>query len=56
MVHIESRRDYELYVKTIVAKMQISGKHKATIRKIAMQCFDDGISMNMGKLHVEEIK
>jgi len=52
-VKIESRREYELHVKSTVAKMQISGKHKAVIRKLAMQCFDDGVAMNMNNLKVE---
>jgi len=53
LVKIESRRDYEIHVKTLVAKMPVSSKNKAVFRKIAMQCFDDGIAMNMNKLTVE---
>jgi hypothetical protein len=52
-IKIEERRDYELYVKNTVAKMQISSKHKAIVRKIAMQCFDDCIKHNQKDLKVE---
>ncbi len=52
-VKIDERRDYELHVKQAVSRMQISGKHKAIFRKIAMQCFDDGIAMRNNKLYVE---
>ncbi len=52
-VSIESRRDYELYIKRIVSKLQVSGKHKSVFRKIAMQCFDDGVSYNQNNLEVE---
>ena len=52
-VKIDERRDYELYVKKIVSKMQVSGKHKAIFRMVAMQCFDDGNKFNQGNLKVE---
>lgn len=52
-VKIEERRDYELHVKNLVSKMQCSGKHKALIRKLALQCFDDGNNFNQGNLTVE---
>ena len=52
-IKIEDRRDYELYVKKVVSSMQVSGKHKAVFRKIAMQCFDDGLMFGQGNLKVE---
>jgi len=51
-VKVESRRDYELHVKRTVARMQVSSKHKAIFRKIALQCFDDGVAMCQNKLEV----
>ena len=56
MVKIEERRDYELYVKNVVAKLKISNKQKAIFRKIALQCFDDGIKYNRGDLEVEVVE
>ncbi len=53
IVKIEDRRDYELYVKREVAKMQVSNKNKAAIRLIAMHCFDSGIAFNQNNLTVE---
>ena len=58
VVKIESRREYELHVKSVVAKGKLKDKPnkiKAIAREIAMQCFDDGIAMNMGKLYVETL-
>ena len=55
MVKVEDRREYELYVKNAVAKVQVSAKQKAVIRKIAMQCFDDGNKFNQGNLSIEVI-
>jgi len=52
-VNIEERRDYELYIKRIVSKLQVSGKHKSIFRKIAMQCFDDGVRYNQNNLEVD---
>ena len=43
-VNIESRRDYELFVKKEVADMQVSNKQKAIIRKAIMVGFDDGVA------------
>ena len=56
IVDIKSRRDYELHIKTQVAKMQVSGKHKAIFRKLAMQCFDDGIVYQANNGGVVEVK
>jgi len=56
MVKIEERRDYELYVKHTVAKLQISNKQKATFRKIALQCFDDGVRYSRDDLEVEVVE
>ena len=56
MVKIEERRDYELYVKNVTAKLQVSNKQKATFRKIALQCFDDGIRYNRNDLEVEVVE
>ena len=53
MVQINSRRDYELYVKTKVSYMKATVKVKQATRKLVMQAFDDGIAMNMGKLVVQ---
>lgn len=53
LIKVDSRRAYELYIKKTVAKMSASNKQKAIIRKIAMQCFDDGISHNRNDLKVE---
>jgi len=53
IVRIEDRREYELYVKNAVSKMQVSSKHKAVFRKVAMQCFDDGNKFNQGNLAIE---
>ena len=53
VIKIEDRREYELYVKNTVAKMQVSGKHKSLFRKIAMQCFDDGVKYRSNDLHIE---
>ena len=55
-VPIESRRDYELFVKRTVANMQVSGKHKAIIRKLIMKGFDDGIAFNSNNGGVVEVK
>ena len=52
-VEIVERRDYELHVKTLVAKMNVSNKQKGLFRKIAMQCFDDGLTFGHGNLMVE---
>ena len=52
-VKIEERRDYELHVKKLVSKMTVSNKIKASIRKIAMHCFDDGIVFNQNNLTVD---
>jgi len=52
-IKIEDRREYELYVKNAVSKMQVSGKHKSNFRKIAMQCFDDGNKFSQGNLSIE---
>ena len=52
-IKIEERRDYELHIKTLVSKMQCSNKQKGLIRKLAMQCFDDGNNFNQGNLQVE---
>jgi len=52
-IKIEERRDYELHIKTLVAKMTISNKQKGLFRKFAMQCFDDGLTFNQSNLHVE---
>ena len=52
-VKIEERRDYELHVKKLVSKMTVSNKIKASIRKIAMHCFDDGIVFNQLNLSVD---
>lgn len=53
LVKIDERRDYELYVKNVVAKMTVSNKQKGIIRKISMQCFDDGVKYNQKMLEVE---
>ncbi len=53
IVKVEDRREYELYVKNIVSKMQVSAKHKSGFRKIAMQCFDDGNKFSQGALSIE---
>lgn len=50
---IESRRDYELYIKHKVALMTAPNKIKAIVRKIAMEAFDDGIAMVADGLEVE---
>jgi len=52
-VKVEERRDYELHVKTIVSKMNVSNKQKGIFRKLAMQCFDDGLVFGQGNLTVE---
>jgi len=52
-VRIEERRDYELHTKKLIGKMSVSSKHKALFRKLAMQCFDDGIAFNQSNLTVE---
>ncbi len=52
-VKIEERRDYEVHVKTLIAKMTVSNKQKGLFRKLAMQCFDDGVVFNQNNLKVE---
>jgi len=52
-VKIDERRDYELHVKSLVSKMTVSNKQKGLFRKIAMQCFDDGLVFGQGNLTVE---
>jgi len=52
-VKIEERRDYELYVKKLVSTMKATNKVKASVRKIAMYCFDDGIAFNQNNLTVD---
>jgi len=56
-VPIESRRDYELFVKQRVNMLQVSNKHKAIIRKLVMAGFDDGVAYQAnggGKVEVKE--
>jgi len=53
MIRIEERRDYELHIKRLVKKMTVSDKHKGLFRKLAMQCFDDGLTFSQGNLKVE---
>jgi len=52
-VKIEERRDYELHIKKIVSKMTVTNKHKSLFRKLAIQCFDDGIAFNQKNLTVD---
>ncbi len=52
-VKIEERRDYELHIKNLIGKMSVSNKHKSLFRKLAMQCFDDGIVFNQNNLTVD---
>jgi len=52
-VKIDERRDYELHVKSLVSKMTVSNKQKSLFRKLAMQCFDDGLTFGQGNLMVE---
>ena len=52
-VKIEERRDYEVHVKTLIAKMTVSNKQKGLFRKLAMQCFDDGLVFGQNDLYVE---
>ena len=52
-VKIEERRDYELHIKNLIGKMSVSNKHKSLFRKLAMQCFDDGIVFNQKNLSVD---
>jgi hypothetical protein len=56
-IQIDSRRDYELFVKHRVNNLQVSNKHKATIRKLIMAGFDDGVAYQAnggGKVEVKE--
>jgi len=53
LVKIEERREYELHVKNTVAKMQVSGKHKAIVRKLIMRSFDDGVKFAQNELKIE---
>ena len=50
---ISERRDYEIYIKLEVSQMTISNKQKAIVRKIAMECFDDGVAFLNQGLEVE---
>ena len=43
LTEVLSKRDYEVHVKREVAKMSVSNKHKAVVRKMCMQCFDEGV-------------
>jgi len=52
-VKIEERRDYELHIKNLISKMTVTNKHKASFRKLAMHCFDDGITFNQKNLSVD---
>jgi len=52
-VKIDERRDYELHVKSLVSKMTVSNKQKSLFRKLAMQCFDDGLVFGQNDLYVE---
>ena len=55
-VMIESRRDYEMYVKRQVAKLQISNKQKAITRKLMMAGFDDGVSYQANETTYVEVR
>ncbi len=56
-VPIESRRDYEMFVKQRVALLEVSNKQKAVIRKLMMQGFDDGVMYQAnGSKGVVEVK
>ena len=52
-VKIDTRRDYELHVKSTVDRLEISNKKKAVVRKIAMLCFDEGLKFARGNLKIE---
>jgi len=52
-IQLNSRRDYELYIKGEVGKMQVSNKHKSNIRKLIMEGFDAGIKLTQGDLKVQ---
>ena len=50
---INNHREYELYIKHEVAKLQVSNKFKSAVRKLAMRAFEDGLRMTQGKLEVD---
>lgn len=52
-IKIDTRRTYEIFIKSRVAKLQVSNKHKAVIRKLIMEGFDDGAAMRGEGLEVE---
>lgn len=41
-VKVEEFRQYELYTKEKVAKLQVSGKYKQEVRKMILDAFQDG--------------
>lgn len=51
-IRIVARREYELYVKEKVSKMEISNKQKAIVREVSMAAFDDGTRFIKGQLEV----
>lgn len=51
---INSRREYELYVKYVLKNRHtMTNKAKSAMMKLCLQCFDEGIKFNMGKLEVD---
>lgn len=52
-IRIERRREYELHVKHVMRNKALTNKQKAFMRKVAMQCFDDGIDFIQGKLYIK---
>lgn len=53
-IKIETRRDFELHVKSQVANMQVSNKVKAVVRKAIMEGFDSGMDFARQNLKVNK--
>lgn len=49
VIVIQTRRDYELYIKMGVGKMPISNKMKSVVRQAIMNGFDDGVAFKENK-------
>jgi len=52
-VKIETRSDYELYIKKSLADIQMPIKLKDAMYKVVLRAYDDGVAHGMNKLHVE---
>lgn len=55
-VRIETRSEYELFIKQKLFKRDIPNKTKELIQQTLMEVFDDGVQFAQGRLVVEPAK